>query len=184
MTGTPIRQEYLEKAIAWIADKQNLDTIEEYMAIHQHDHDANELWLYFNSVINWVKVTFPKIRKEMKNVDWGWLYNRYGDKTYNADEFEQKILELICDDDVTKLSGIYPYLFTKEEKYLSLRAFDKNTKRRVYEKQKGKCKICKKQFNLDDMEADHITPWCEGGHTVEKNCQMLCKSCNRHKSNN
>ena len=23
------------------------------------------------------------------------------------------------------------------------------------------------------MEADHITPWRDGGHTVPENCQML-----------
>ncbi len=34
------------------------------------------------------------------------------------------------------------------------------------------------------MEADHnITPWAEGGKTIEQNCQMLCKHCNRRKSN-
>ena len=32
------------------------------------------------------------------------------------------------------------------------------------------------------MEADHITPWHEGGKTNEDNCQMLCKECNRRKS--
>lgn len=34
------------------------------------------------------------------------------------------------------------------------------------------------------MEADHITPWHEGGKTNEENCQMLCKTCNRTKSGN
>jgi 5-methylcytosine-specific restriction endonuclease McrA len=33
------------------------------------------------------------------------------------------------------------------------------------------------------MEADHITPWSKGGKTVSDNCQMLCLSCNRIKSN-
>jgi len=32
------------------------------------------------------------------------------------------------------------------------------------------------------MEADHITPWSEGGKTEEANCQMLCRKCNREKS--
>ncbi|MBR4267869.1 MAG: HNH endonuclease [Bacteroidales bacterium] len=32
------------------------------------------------------------------------------------------------------------------------------------------------------MEADHIKPWCQGGHTVKENCQMFCKKCNREKS--
>ena len=38
-------------------------------------------------------------------------------------------------------------------------------------------------FYLEEMEADHITPWCEGGKTVVENCQMLCKEHNRRKSN-
>ena len=33
-----------------------------------------------------------------------------------------------------------------------------------------------------EMEADHTTPWHEGGKTVSKNCQILCKECNRRKS--
>jgi len=32
------------------------------------------------------------------------------------------------------------------------------------------------------MEADHITPWAEGGKTDKDNGQMLCKECNRRKS--
>lgn len=32
-------------------------------------------------------------------------------------------------------------------------------------------------------EIDHITPWCEGGTTTADNCQMLCRDCNRRKSN-
>lgn len=31
-------------------------------------------------------------------------------------------------------------------------------------------------------EADHITPWHEGGKTTPENCQMLCKHDNRVKS--
>ncbi|MDR1591519.1 MAG: HNH endonuclease [Prevotellaceae bacterium] len=44
------------------------------------------------------------------------------------------------------------------------------------------CTHCKKHFELSEMEADHITPWHEGGKTDEANCQMLCKNCNRRKS--
>jgi hypothetical protein len=36
------------------------------MAENQLKPNANELWLYFNGVINWIKVVFPKYRKEMK----------------------------------------------------------------------------------------------------------------------
>ena len=35
VSGSPIRQEYLETAIKWIADRDKLGSIEEYMALHQ-----------------------------------------------------------------------------------------------------------------------------------------------------
>ena len=36
-------------------------------------------------------------------------------------------------------------------------------------------------FELSEMEADHITPWRDGGRTIPANCQMLCRDCNRRK---
>ncbi|MFY1026461.1 HNH endonuclease [Actinobacillus seminis] len=36
--------------------------------------------------------------------------------------------------------------------------------------------------NREKMEADHITPWSQGGKTDFSNGQMLCKGCNRKKS--
>ena len=41
---------------------------------------------------------------------------------------------------------------------------------------------CGEKFELNEMEADHITPWHEGGKTAADNCQMLCKLDNRIKS--
>ncbi|MBP5797321.1 MAG: HNH endonuclease [Bacteroidales bacterium] len=55
-------------------------------------------------------------------------------------------------------------------------------KREVYERQNGICTICGKHFKIEQMEADHITPWRNGGRTVAENCQMLCRECNRRKS--
>ena len=158
LTGTPIRQEYLQTALKWIADKDG-KVIEEYMSEHQHDTNANELWLYFQSVINWVNILFPVYRKEMKGIEWGYLYNRYHNNSYDSKKLEKRILELIDDDEVSSNKGIYEYLFDGEEKHLSLRQFDDKTKRKVYERQKGICAICGKPFTIEEMEADHIDPW-------------------------
>ena len=67
MNGSPIRQDYLERTIDWISN----GNIEAYMAKNQHEPNANELWLYYQSVINWVKTVFPNYRREMKGIDWG-----------------------------------------------------------------------------------------------------------------
>ncbi len=177
LNGSAIRQEYLETAIDWISE----GNIEDYMGKHQHDTDATVLWEYFEKVIDWVN-TLPRNKKIMKGVDWGNLYNTYNTAEINKQEFEQEISKLILDDDVTKKIGIYPFLFTRNEKHLSIRAFTDSVKLKVYEKQKGICTVCKEHFAFDAMEADHITPWHDGGKTIEENCQMLCKDCNRRKS--
>lgn len=178
MTGSAIRQDYLETAIKWISN----DNIEEYMAINQHTPNATEIWLYFQSVINWVKANFPNYRKEMKGVNWGLLYNKFKDKKLDAKKLEEEIVNLMQDEDVTKKSGIYEYLLNGQEKHLSIRAFTDNMKREAYERQKGICPKCKEHFETTEMEADHITPWHSGGKTKAENCQMLCKECNRRKS--
>ena len=152
------------------------------MSKHQHDPNAAALWRYFQDVISWVKATFPTYRKEMKGIEWGILYNKYKDIVYDTKKLEKEILKLIDDDDVQSIKGIYIYILTGEEKQLSLRQFDDKIKRKVYEKQKGICIKCSKHFEFDGMEADHIKPWHEGGHTTEANCQMLCKDDNRRKS--
>ena len=86
------------------------------------------------------------------------------------------------DEDVGNQKGIYAYLLSGEEKHLAIRKFSEKQKRIAYEKQKGICKICKKHFEIEDMEADHIIPWSKGGKTSTDNCQMLCMKCNREKS--
>jgi len=178
LNGSPIRQDYLETAIKWISEGE----IEAYMAEHQHDQNASALWIYFQSLITWVSATFTKKRRFMKGVDWGTLYNAYKDKKLDTKKIEEETVKLILDDDVSKKSGIYPYILTRDEKHLSIRAFSGSMKQKVYEKQKGNCVECKKHFEIIEMEGDHITPWHEGGKTDEENCQMLCKNCNRRKS--
>jgi hypothetical protein len=178
LNGSAIRQEYLEVAINWIS-KGN---IEVYMAKHQHDPNANALWLYFQSVITWITTTFIVKRKFMKGVDWGMLYNKYQEQLYDTKVIEEETAKLIHDDDVIKKSGIYPYILTRDERYLSIRSFTDSMKQKVYERQKGICVKCSKYFEISEMEADHITPWHEGGKTEEENCQMLCKLDNRIKS--
>ncbi|MDE7225825.1 MAG: DUF262 domain-containing protein, partial [Ruminococcus sp.] len=181
LKGEMLRQDYLETVIKWISSTEKI-SIEDYMSEHQHDGDGTELWLYFQNVITWVQTIFPKYRKEMKNVEWGLLYNEFGKKSYNPVELEKRIAELMADDDVTAKKGIYEYLLSGREKALSIRAFTDTQKRTAYESQGGICPICRKSFDLDKMHADHIIPWHVGGKTVPENLQMLCRDCNLKKS--
>lgn len=178
LNGTPIRQDYLETALDWFSDGK----IEAYMAAHQHEQNANELWTYFQNVINWVNLTFPNYRKEMKGVAWGPLYNRFKDAALDTAKLEAEVTRLMQDEDVTKKSGIFDYVLSGSERSLSIRAFTDNMKREAYERQKGICPVCSKHYEIDGMEADHTTPWSKGGKTIAANCRMLCKADNRLKS--
>lgn len=181
MDGSTIRQEYLEAAIDWISGGK----IEEYMGKHQRDENAKKLWEYYQAVIDWVAATFKTKRsKIMRGVPWGVLYNQFKDKAYDTDAIEAEIVKLIDDEEVTNQKGIYQYILTRDDKYLSLRTFSNKEKQRAYEEQKGICPECPKtkHWALEEMEADHVTPWHEGGKTSLENCQMLCKDHNRRKS--
>ena len=181
LIGVAIRQEYLETTIDWISD----GNIEDYMSKHQHDEDAKGLWEYFKAIINWVETIFTNYRREMKGVPFGLLYNDFKDKKMDAGKLEKEISKLMEDEDVTNKKGIYSYVLTKKEKNLSIRSFTDNQKREAFERQKGicpKCLISTEHFEIHEMEADHITPWHDGGKTISENCQMLCKLHNRLKA--
>jgi len=101
---------------------------------------------------------------------------------YNPAQLEERIKELMADDDVGNKKGIYEYVLTGEERCLNVRAFSDTMKRGAYERQSGICLKCSQHFTFAQMEGDHITPWSSGGKTVTENCQMLCKDCNRRKA--
>ncbi|EMY3555050.1 GmrSD restriction endonuclease domain-containing protein [Flavobacterium psychrophilum] len=178
LIGIANRQEYLETAIDWIS-KGNIVV---YMANHQHDPTAIEIWNYFQTVIGWTKATFPNYRKEMKGIAWGLLYNEFKDQKLDPKKLEQQISDLMQDEDVSNKKGIYEYVLTGKEKHLNIRSFTDNQKREAYERQKGICPVCTEHYEIGGMEADHITPWHLGGKTSADNCQMLCKDDNRRKS--
>lgn len=181
LNGSAIRQDYLETAISWISE----GNIEVYMGNHQHDASAAPLWQFFQSVITWIETSFrpnKERKKIMKGLDWGFLYKNHKDEIFDYNKIEEEIKRLLLDDDVTNKKGIYPYILTRKEKHLSIRAYSDSQKLSAYESQNGFCAHCKEHFEISQMEADHITPWHIGGKTIPENCQMLCKNCNRQKS--
>lgn len=197
MNGSPIRQDYLEAAIDWINDGR----VGEYMRDHQHDPNANPLWLYFKAVIDWVEATFPKKRTQMKSVPWGPLYNKHKDDELDPVALETRAAALMGDVDVKRKRGIYEYVLGGEAdtKLLEVRVFDEKVKLAAYEKQTAaavargtsNCPMCAtsgnanatRNYELSEMDADHVTAWSKGGATDLANCEMLCVSHNRAKGN-
>ena len=162
--------------------------IEDYMGRHQHDADARELWAHFESVIEWVKATFPAERPNlMRDVDWGSVYDIHCADTLDPDRLEAEIHQLLSLEEpgvkgaIRKPSGVYLYVLDGDERHLNLRSFSKAQKVAAYERQDGICADCGQAFGYGQMEGDHIKPWKEGGLTTDDNLQMLCKPCNPKK---
>ena len=187
VNGTPIRQEFLKKALEWMAEHETREgkpqSVVGYMAEHQHDPNANNLWTYFQNVLNWTITNFDlkKFKKIMKGLNWALYYDKYHSTTLDTADLASRISKLILDSDVQKQMGIIPYVLTGDERHLDLRGFPEDIKLAVWEKQHHICPSCQKEFDYEFMEGDHITPWREGGRTVIENCQMLCRECNRRK---
>ena len=185
--GVPIRQDFLKKALEWMAYHETYEghrqTAINYMAQHQHDPNANNLWQYFQTVLNWAITNFDmkKFKKIMKGLDWAWLYEHYHKETLDTSAIGKRISELVRDSEIQKQKGIIPYVLTGDEHYLDLRSFPEDIKYAVWQEQGGRCNHCGKEFDYELMEGDHITPWRDGGRTVSDNCQMLCRECNRRK---
>lgn len=197
MTGSSIRQDYLETAIEWI----NGGKVDEYMRDHQQDSNANDLWLYFKGVIDWVETIFPKKRSQMKSVKWGPLYNQYKDSGLDSAKLEGQIAALMADPDVKNKRGIYEFLLGNEAdtKLLDVRVFDEKVKLAAYGQQTEKaevaglsnCPMCAggsnnnatRIYELSEVDADHVTAWSKGGASDLANCEMLCVPHNRSKGN-
>lgn len=77
--------------------------------------------------------------------------------------------------------------------------FDEKMKKIAYAKQtqaargksKSNCPLCAmgenankaRIYELDQMDADHVSAWSKGGDSSAKNWQMLCTTHNRAKGN-
>ena len=190
VNGSPIRQDFLKVALNWMADHEKREGKAQsrvnYMAQHQHDPNANNLWTYFQNVLNWAITNFDmkKFKKIMKGLDWALYYDKFHDKTLDTVALAKRISELMRDGEIQKQSGIIPYVLTGDESHLDLRAFPDDIKLKVWEQQGHICPLCGKEFDFEFMEGDHIIPWSKGGRTVIENCQMLCRECNRKKGAN
>ena len=180
------RGEILEMVLDWISyrDFEDLrkktdrdERINRYMAIHQHDENANELIAYYKEVIDWVKATFgEKADTAMKKVDWGRLYVEYGNKEYNLVELNNRIAVLLSDSEVTANSNVYEYVLmgepTDKISMLSLRSFGEREREIQKKKQRGYDPISMQPLG-DKINAHHILPWDMGGKTELDNLVLL-----------
>jgi len=200
INGKVRRQDYLYTALDWVSSSKNI-SIREYMTSHRRDTNINELKTYFNSVIDWISSVFSDVEKDMCGLEWGPLYETYHKKAYDHKKVSKQVQDLYDDPYVTNRKGIFEYILggSKDTKLINVRVFNEATKKSIYTKQtkeaekKGEsnCPLCAighdvnktKIWDLNEMDADHVTAWSKNGATDINNCQMLCKTHNQAKGN-
>lgn len=63
--------------------------------------------------------------------------------------------------------------------YDKKRRFTESEREYIWNLNKRKCALCEKTISLNEMDADHINRWVDGGKTELNNARCLCYSCNR-----
>jgi hypothetical protein len=70
---------------------------------------------------------------------------------------------------------------TKEERY-SGRYIPRDILLKVVRRDNYLCQVCHQHVRDDEIEIDHIIPHARGGPTRPDNLRLLCRKCNREKS--
>ena len=197
VSGSANRQDFLATALEWVSG----GNIDEYMSMHRNDKTIAELQTYFDSVIDWASTVFAGTDSAMRGLEWGRLYKTYHNKSYDPQALWAEVQALLADDAVKKHSGIFEFLLggKQDTKLLQIRVFDNPTKKAAYARQTkaakaanvSNCPLCAagnnankaRIYDLDEMDADHVTAWSRGGATTADNCEMLCSPHNRAKGN-
>ena len=114
----------------------------------------------------------------------------------------QRLNEILYNDPtVNNTRGIYEFILggMSDTQLLDVRIFSEDVKRAAFKKQSeeakskeaSNCPLCAvgnnankaRLYTRDEMDADHVTAWSNGGRSALANCEMLCISHNRAKGN-
>jgi hypothetical protein len=71
---------------------------------------------------------------------------------------------------------------TEQGRY-SGRAIPRDVMLKVVRRDNYICQTCRNHVHDDEIELDHVIPISKGGPTTVENLRLLCRPCNRKKSN-
>jgi len=122
---------------------------------------------------------------------WELKYCPYGPL---VEDFPLPSSEQLSENDLEKRCSIFghlcPVFFVNEPftETKSLRRIGRYIPRhvmlKVVRRDNYRCQMCGKPLRDDEIEFDHIIPLSKGGSSEEHNIRVVCRECNRKKSNN
>ena len=88
-----------------------------------------------------------------------------------------------CRISLEEAEQIYKYLLAYFRKKPARAVYELRVREEILLAQCGKCNICGIGITESSAELDHVIPWALVGDELGvENLQMLCSSCNKHKS--
>ncbi len=157
----------------------------EFFPIFSNDHPAPDIEEIKN---NHEKCISNIINGKLESEDdvWEEVYRLFFTKP-----FKWEYLSQFNPDDITcKLWGHVCPVFIAQDTYTETkevrkqgRYIPRNVMFKVINRDNQICQLCKKNVLFDEVEFDHIIPVSKGGPSSVDNIRLLCRKCNREKSN-
>ena len=102
---------------------------------------------------------------------WEWI------NQYRTEELRCSVYGHIC----PVFFSAEPFTETKEDRKIT-RTVPRDVMLKVVRRDGQVCAICRKNVPDDEIEFDHLIPFSRGGPTTSENLRILCRDCNRRKS--
>ncbi len=102
---------------------------------------------------------------------WEWI------SQYRTEELSCSVFGHIC----PVFFSAEPFTETKEDRKIT-RSIPRDVMLKVARRDGQVCAICRKNVPDNEIEFDHIIPFSRGGPTTPENLSVLCRDCNRKKS--
>ena len=122
----------------------------------------------------------------MQKIWWLEKCTRIISQYINADHFEEKTDDRLCDDIVVECDNTSVEIKDSCKKaHRTPRNINARLRFKIMKRDNFKCCACGASPAKDssvELHVDHVIPWSKGGETVEENLQTLCSKCNLGKS--
>ena len=102
---------------------------------------------------------------------WAWI------SEFKTEELNCSVFGHIC----PVFFSAEPFTETKEDRRIS-RSIPRDIMLKVVRRDGQMCRACHKNVPDDEIEFDHVIPHARGGPTTPENLRILCRECNRKKS--
>ena len=155
--------------------------LDEFFPLITDDLNMTEIRRSYKSWINAVKEGRLKSRRKIYEAvekilclepgRWEWI------NQYRGDELRCSIFGHVC----PVFLSAEPFTETREGRNTG-RTIPRDVMLKVVRRDGQMCRSCERNVPDDEVEFDHIIPYSRGGPTTADNLRLLCRACNRQKS--